>query len=257
MPSRPPVLETTLKSTFLEVGRTSFMFALRQNARGRFLRITEKNQDAFGSIVVPETGLVAFAQMLATMCLAAQPAEAGFTPRTEEVRIERKVFSFVLDQDTTRRYLRIVEHAGSRANELIVLTKGLADFKQRVDEMVQAADAQPMVAGAETGAPPPAEFGEYLLKNGQLLAGNRTFTFQIKQNEQGRYLRIIQDKEGRLTTIIVPGEFIEEFKKWVLEMAKAAKKKPAKKKAKPSAKSRRTKAQATADEPPLPEAETA
>ena len=44
-------------------------------------------------------------------------------------------------------------------------------------------------------------------------------------------MRIIQEKEGRLTTIIVPGEFVEGFKKWVVEMARAAKKKPAKKKA--------------------------
>ena len=230
MPCRPPVFETTLKSAQIELGRTSFMFALRQNARGRFLRITEKNQDAFGSIVIPDTGLAVFRQVLDTMLAAAQPSEAGFTPRTVEVRIERKTFSFVLEQDQTHRFLRIIEHAGSHANEIILLTKGLAAFKQLVDEMVQAVDEQPPVAPVETSGPPPADYADYILKNGQLQAGIRNFTFQIKQNEHGRFMRIIQEKEGRLTTIIVPGEFLDEFKKWVMDMARAAKKKPAKKK---------------------------
>jgi hypothetical protein len=231
MPSRPPVLETILKSAQIEIGRTSFMFTFRQNARGRFLRITEKTQDAFGSIVIPDTGLAVFQQVLDTMFLAAQHSEAGFTPRTEDVRIERKTFSFVLEQELTRSFLRIIEHAGAYANELIILTNGLAAFKQLVDEMVLAADEQPPATLVETVAAPPADYADYMLKNGQLLAGTRTFTFQIKQNEQGRYMRIIQEKGGRLTTIIVPGEFVEGFKKWVVEMARAAKKKPAKKKA--------------------------
>jgi hypothetical protein len=41
---------------------------------------------------------------------------------------------------------------------------------------------------------------------------------------------------GRLSTSIIPAEHLEEFNKWVVAIAKAAKKKPAKQKAEPKPK---------------------
>jgi hypothetical protein len=210
MAPRPPVPEIVLKHAHIEIGRASFMLMLRQNARGRFLRITEKTPDAFRSLIIPDTGLTAFQQVLDKMLLVAQHPEAGLAPKTQEVRIERKVFIFVLDQHPEGSFLRIIEQAGGHNNQLIILTGGLAAFKRELDVMVVAANES---AGTEM----PAE--------------HRTFTFQLKQNERGRFLRIIEERPDRLNTIIIPADALEEFKKWVVEMAKAAKKKPAKKKA--------------------------
>ena len=226
MAPRPPVPEIVLKHAHIEIGRASFLFMLRQNARGRFLRITEKTPDAFRSLIIPDTGLTAFQQVLDKMLLVTQQPEAGPAPQTQEVRIERKVFIFDLDQHPEGSFLRIIEQAGSHNNQLIILAGGLAAFKRELDVMVAAANES-----AGTEMPPLAAFGEEILKNGQLQAEHRTFTFQLKQNERGRFLRIIEERPDRLNTIIIPSEALEEFKKWVVEMAKAAKKKPAKKKA--------------------------
>jgi hypothetical protein len=226
MPLRPPVPEIILKHAQIEIGRASFMLMLRQNARGRFLRITEKTPDAFHSLIIPDTGLAAFQQVLDKMFLATQHPEAGPAPQPQEVRIERKVFIFVLDQAPEGSFLRIIEQGGNHNNQLIILIGGLAAFKRELDAMVAAANEP---AGMEML--PLTIFGEDILKNGQMQAEHRTFIFQLKQNERGRFLRIIEEKPHRLNTIIIPAESLEEFKKWVVDMARAAKKKPAKKKA--------------------------
>lgn len=226
MAPRPPAPEIVLKHAQIEIGRASFVFTLRQNVRGRFLRITEKTPDAFHSLIIPDTGLATFQQVLEKILLVTQHPEAGPAPKTQEVRIERKVFIFVLDQHPDGSFLHINEQAGSHNNQLIILTGELATFKRELDAMVAAANEP-----AGTDMTPLTIFGEDILKNGQMQAEHRMFTFQLKQNERGRFLRIIEERAGRLNTIIIPGDALEEFKKWVVEMAKAVKKKPAKKKA--------------------------
>jgi len=230
MAPRPPVPEIVLKYAQIAIGHASFVFMLRQNARGRFLRITEKTAEAFRTLIIPDTGLTTFQQVLDKMLLATQHPTGGPAPKNQEARIERKVFIFELDQDPEGSFLCIVEQAGGHNNQLIIPAGGLAAFMRELAAMVAVANES-----AGTEMPPLAAFGEEILKNGQMHAEHRTFTFQLKQNDRGRFLRIIEEKPGRLNTIIIPSEALEEFKKWVVEMAKAAKKKPAKKKAKKKA----------------------
>ena len=235
-PPRPPVQEDTLKHEQLEIGPTRYVFMLKANPRGRFLRITEKTGEAFGILIIPDTGLAVFQQVLEKMFQAASRPPAGkpgLQPafQTELVKAERKHFVFVLEDDPRGRFLRIIERAGSHDNEIIIPLGSLEGFKKLTDEMVGAAFGQPLAP-----IPVPVPQPDYMLKNGQMQAGNRNFTMQLKQNEHGRFMRIIQEKEGRLSTIIVPAEYLEEFKKWVVDMAKAAKKKPAKAKAEPKPK---------------------
>src|SRR5882762_2858886 len=64
---RPPVQEDTLKSTDLQVERKNFVFALKENPRGRFLRITEDVGGRRDTIIIPATGLEDFARVIETM----------------------------------------------------------------------------------------------------------------------------------------------------------------------------------------------
>jgi hypothetical protein len=231
LPAHPPVQEDTLKHEQLEIGPTRYVFMLKANLRGRFLRITEKTGADFGVLIIPDTGLAVFQQVLGKMFQAASRPPAGKpgvqpTFQTESVQVERKHFEFVLENDPRECFLRIIEKSGSRDNEIIVPIGSLEGFKKLTDEMVEAAGGQPLTPIAV-----PVPQPDYMLKNGQVQAGIRNFTLQLKQNEHGRFMRIIQEKDGRLSTIIVPADYLEEFKKWVVDIAKAAKKKPAKKKA--------------------------
>jgi hypothetical protein len=75
-PYRPPVQEDTLKTAEMQIERKLFTAALKENPRGRFLRITETASGRNNSIVIPITGLREFQQLLDTMVKAAEELPA-------------------------------------------------------------------------------------------------------------------------------------------------------------------------------------
>jgi hypothetical protein len=62
---RSPVEEKTLRSDRIQVERKVFTVSLRENPRGRFLRITEDVAGRRDNIIIPAPGLEEFAKLLA------------------------------------------------------------------------------------------------------------------------------------------------------------------------------------------------
>jgi hypothetical protein len=67
--SQPP--EKELKSTEIQVERKIFTLALRENAKGQFLRITEEVSGRRNVIVIPATGLADFDRIVSEMATQA------------------------------------------------------------------------------------------------------------------------------------------------------------------------------------------
>lgn len=64
---KPPVSEDTLKSNSVEIERKTFVFTLRENLRGRFLRVTEEAGGRHATIIIPAPGLEAFKKIVDEM----------------------------------------------------------------------------------------------------------------------------------------------------------------------------------------------
>jgi len=64
---RPRADEDTLKSEQIQVERKTFVFLLKENPRGRLLRIVEESGRNSASIIIPSTGLEAFQKLLVEM----------------------------------------------------------------------------------------------------------------------------------------------------------------------------------------------
>ncbi len=64
---RPHVNEDTLKSEQVQVERKTFVFLLKENPRGRFLRIIEEGGRLSNSIIIPSAGLREFQKLLDEM----------------------------------------------------------------------------------------------------------------------------------------------------------------------------------------------
>lgn len=62
--SRPPAPEDTIQSGQIQIERKMFIFSLKENPRGRFLRITEDVGGRRDTIIVPAPGLEEFKRML-------------------------------------------------------------------------------------------------------------------------------------------------------------------------------------------------
>ncbi len=67
---KPPVNEETLRSDKVQIERKTFLFALKENPRGRFLRITEDVGGRRDTIIIPAPGLEDFKRLLDEMVRA-------------------------------------------------------------------------------------------------------------------------------------------------------------------------------------------
>ena len=61
---KPPVQEDTLKSEKIQIERKTFVFSLKENPRGRFLRITEDVGGRRDTIIIPAPGLEDFKKVV-------------------------------------------------------------------------------------------------------------------------------------------------------------------------------------------------
>ena len=86
-PPRPKVDECTLNHGKLQIEQKEFLLTLKENVRGRFLRIVEHNGDRIESIMVPDSGLEDFYAIIALMVKAdhefppALPSDAQIKPQ--------------------------------------------------------------------------------------------------------------------------------------------------------------------------------
>lgn len=72
--------EDTLKTEKIQVERKTFVFTLKENPRGRFLRITEDVGGRRDNVIVPATGLDDFKRVVDEMV----KASAAIPPKQEE-----------------------------------------------------------------------------------------------------------------------------------------------------------------------------
>jgi hypothetical protein len=77
-PPKPPVNEDTLRTDKVQIERKTFVFTLKENPRGRFLRITEDVNGRRDNIIIPATGLEDFKRIVDEMV----KADADLPPKT-------------------------------------------------------------------------------------------------------------------------------------------------------------------------------
>lgn len=78
-PPRPTVVEETIKTDKIQIERKTFVISLKENPRGRFLRITEDVGGRRDTIILPATGLGEFKRVVDEM-VRASDASPGKTP---------------------------------------------------------------------------------------------------------------------------------------------------------------------------------
>jgi hypothetical protein len=80
---KPPVNEDTLKSAKIQIERKTFVLALKENPRGRFLRITEDVGGRRDTIIIPAPGLEEFRKLLDEMVQASLDTPPKAEPHME------------------------------------------------------------------------------------------------------------------------------------------------------------------------------
>ena len=65
--ARAAINEDTIRTEKLQIERKTFVFSLKENPRGRFLRITEDVGGRRDTIIIPATGLEEFMKLVDAM----------------------------------------------------------------------------------------------------------------------------------------------------------------------------------------------
>jgi len=73
---KPAVVEETIRTDKIQVERKTFVISLKENPRGRFLRITEDVNGRRDTIILPATGLAEFKRVVDEMVRASDEAPA-------------------------------------------------------------------------------------------------------------------------------------------------------------------------------------
>ena len=80
---KPFVQEDTLKIAEVQIERKFFVFTLKENPRGRFLRITEDVGGRRDTIIIPSTGLAEFKKIVDEMVKASEAVPTKTPPPAE------------------------------------------------------------------------------------------------------------------------------------------------------------------------------
>src|SRR2546423_13998536 len=89
-------------------------------------------------------------------------------------------------------------------------------------ESCMISNDRPSPYGSRSYGPPKAPVNEDTLRSEKVQIERKTFVFALKENPRGRFLRITEDVGGRRDTIIIPAPGLEDFKKLLDDMVKAA-----------------------------------
>ncbi len=77
---KPQVSEDTIRTEKIQIERKTFILTLKENPRGRFLRITEDVNGRRDNIIIPSTGLEEFRRLVDEMVKTANE-----TPALDEI----------------------------------------------------------------------------------------------------------------------------------------------------------------------------
>jgi hypothetical protein len=77
---KPPVAEDTIRTEKIQIERKTFVIALKENPRGRFLRITEDVGGRRDTIIIPSTGLSDFKRVIDEMVRASDETPIKSAP---------------------------------------------------------------------------------------------------------------------------------------------------------------------------------
>lgn len=222
-PAKPPMREVVLHAGQAQVGAASFLFRLKENPLGRFLRISEGGGEHCSerppaSLILPASGLDEFAQLVGRMvALAASPIVQS-ARRSEPIWIENKKITGTLVETAAGQCLHIIEAGGGHSNQLIVPSGVLTAFETQVKDMARRAQEIPFPFQPPRATSPHPAWAEKILKSILLPIERKSFMLLLKENRHGRFFRITEKAGQRFACLFVPVSGLAEFSRVLAEM---------------------------------------
>lgn len=141
------LVQGELKSEVMYKDDKKYHMDLKENARGRFLKVSETFTRGYSrfQVFIPADGMVEFQHNLGELIDQydnGDAEEALNGPQNKHLRIENKNFYFDVKRNQQGRYMSISEVKGTYRNSILIPESGWENFRNLLDEYVkQSKDA--------------------------------------------------------------------------------------------------------------------
>lgn len=212
--------ETELASKQLQIQSKRFYIDVKENKRGRFIKLAEvgvggrKNRILMSMPVAAEfkTRLEEFSEIHSNMGPSHgsenNNRETDGLLKSETILKDRKRYYLDLKENQRGRFLRVsmVINRGQRA-QIAIPAQGLIEFKDELNKLLE-----------QYGTTEETKNEVELPESKSLRAENKTFYFDCGSNSRGVFLRISEVRQNRYrTSITVPEKFWDQFHKNISE----------------------------------------
>lgn len=222
--------DTELFSEVLRAAAKSFYIDLKENARGRYIKVAEKGRyRPKSSIVMPVSGLPHVMALLKYYLAEFAKGRAG---QPKDIIIESKVFSFSAGSNERGQYLRVSESGGGlpSGGSSLMIPAGWSntylrlfyESLEKISRQLGQEDgvnglAAEDVAGNGTSSPtidsrsPDAVVLDTNGAGPVLSVGTKHFFFEMRANDRGQYLKVKEVCGNIKQQIVVPWDAIQKF----------------------------------------------
>jgi len=131
-----------LKSEVMYKDDKKYHMDLKENARGRFLKVSETFAMGYSrfQVFIPADGMAEFQHNLGELIDEydnGEAEEALNAPQNKHLRIENKNFYFDVKKNQQGRYMSISEVKGTYRNAILIPESGWENFRNVLDEYVK------------------------------------------------------------------------------------------------------------------------
>ncbi|XP_022884629.1 transcription factor Pur-alpha 1 [Olea europaea var. sylvestris] len=232
----------------LQVEHKLFYFDLKENPRGRYLKISEKTSATRSTIIVPSNGISWFLDLFNYYANSDDPEVFS-----KELQLDTKVFYFDVGENRRGRFLKVSEASVSRNRSTIIIPagsardEGWAAFRNILAEINEASrlfvlpnqqnsepsehlvglsddvgvgfisshSSQPIPAtdlnvDRSADLPPPEEINNMGVSK-VIRADQKRFFFDLGSNNRGHFLRISEVAGSDRSSIILPMSGLKQF----------------------------------------------
>ncbi|RZC79096.1 hypothetical protein C5167_003305 [Papaver somniferum] len=237
----------------LQVEHKLFYFDLKENPRGRYLKISEKTSATRSTIIVPVSGIVWFLDLF--NYYVSSDEQEGLS---KELQLDTKVFFFDVGENKRGRFLKVSEASVSRNRSTIIVPAGSARdegwvaFRNILGEINEASrlfvlpnqtnsepseclaglsddvgagfiaghSSQPATASKINVAdrplelPPQGDLGNLGISK-VIRADQKRFFFDLGSNNRGHFLKISEVAGSDRSSIILPLSGLKQFHEMV------------------------------------------
>ncbi|URD98333.1 Transcription factor Pur-alpha [Musa troglodytarum] len=196
-----------------------FYFDLKENPRGRYLKISEKTSATRSTIIVPVGGIVWFVGLF-NYYVNTDELDAF----SMELKLDTKVFYFDVGENKRGRFLKVSEASVSRNRSTIIVPAGSSGeegwiaFRNILHEINEEASRLFIVSNQQHMEPaehlPGLSDDDEIESLGMpkvIRADQKRFFFDLGSNNRGHYLRISEVSGSDRSSIILPLSGLKHF----------------------------------------------